>query len=63
MTAGHAVTAMVLNGLGFLNQQLSLVPRFASISRSLASLPQAFKPAISTMTRSGVLSIRSTTLG
>lgn len=26
VTAGHAVTAMVLNGLGFLNQQLYLVP-------------------------------------
>ena len=28
VTAGHAVTAMVLNGLGFLNQQLDLVPPF-----------------------------------
>ena len=28
VTAGHAVKAMVLNGLGFLNQQLSLVPHF-----------------------------------
>jgi transposase len=26
VTAGHAVKAMVLNGLGFVNQQLSLVP-------------------------------------
>ena len=28
VTAGHAVKAMVLNGLGFVNQQLSLVPHF-----------------------------------
>src|ERR671914_992690 len=28
VTAGHAVKAMVLNGLGFVNQQLYLVPRF-----------------------------------
>ena len=28
VTAGHAVNAMVLNGLGFVNQQLYLVPRF-----------------------------------
>jgi hypothetical protein len=28
VTAGHAVKAMVLNGLGFRNQQLSLVPHF-----------------------------------
>lgn len=28
VTAGHAVKAMVLNGLGFVNQQLSLVPYF-----------------------------------
>ena len=28
VTAGHAVKAMVLNGLGCLNQQLSLVPHF-----------------------------------
>jgi transposase len=27
VTAGHAVQAMVLNGLGFVNQPLSLVPR------------------------------------
>jgi transposase len=39
VTAGHAVKAMVLNGLGFVNQQLYLVPRFfqdKSISRLLA---------------------------
>src|SRR5262249_34656820 len=28
VTVGHAVTAMVLNGLGFLNPQLYLVPHF-----------------------------------
>jgi hypothetical protein len=28
VTAGHAVKAMVLNGLSFLNQQLYLVPHF-----------------------------------
>jgi transposase len=28
VTAGHAVKAMVLNGLGFINQQLYLIPHF-----------------------------------
>ena len=28
VTAGHAVTAMVLNGVGFVNQQRDLVPHF-----------------------------------
>src|SRR5205085_11551105 len=28
LTVGEAVKAMVLNGLGFINQALSLVPRF-----------------------------------
>src|SRR5262249_38183176 len=28
VTAGHAVKAMVLNGLGFVNQQLYLMPHF-----------------------------------
>jgi transposase len=28
VTVGHAVKAMVLNGLGFVNQRLSLVPMF-----------------------------------
>src|SRR5262245_27728460 len=62
VTAGHAVKAMVLNGLGFVNQQLYLVPIFFRINRSRASLPQAFRPAISMMTPSGVPSIASTTL-
>jgi transposase len=44
VTAGHAVKAMVLNGLGFLNQQLSLVPHFFQhkpISRLIAPGMQA----------------------
>ena len=39
VTAGHAVKAMVLNGLGFINQQLYLVPHFFQnkpISRLIA---------------------------
>jgi transposase len=44
VTAGHAVKAMVLNGLGFINQQLSLVPHFfhnKPISRLIAPGMQA----------------------
>jgi len=44
VTAGHAVNAMVLNGLGFLNQQLYLVPHFFQnkpISRLIAPGIQA----------------------
>src|SRR5215510_8973423 len=44
VTAGHAVKAMVLNGLGFLHQQLSLVPHFfphKPISRLIAPGSQA----------------------
>ena len=44
VTAGHAVKAMVLNGLGFLNQQLYLVPHFFQnkpISRLIAPGMQA----------------------
>jgi transposase len=44
VTAGHAVKAMVLNGLGFLNQQLYLVPHFFQnkpISRLIAPGIQA----------------------
>ena len=44
VTAGHAVKAMVLNGLGFVNQQLSLVPHFFQnkpISRLIAPGMQA----------------------
>jgi Domain of unknown function (DUF4277) len=35
VTAGHAVKAMVLNGLGFVNQQLYLVPHFLGVSHLL----------------------------
>jgi transposase len=44
VTAGHAVQAMVLNGLGFLNHQLYLVPHFFQhqpISRLIAPGMQA----------------------
>jgi transposase len=44
VTVGHAVKAMVLNGLGFLNQQLYLVPHFFQnkpISRLIAPGIQA----------------------
>jgi transposase len=44
VTAGHAVKAMVLNGLGFLNQQLYLVPHFfhnKPLSRLIAPGMQA----------------------
>jgi len=44
VTAGHAVKAMVLNGLGFINQQLYLVPHFFQnkpLSRLLAPGIQA----------------------
>jgi transposase len=47
VTAGHAVKAMVLNGLGFVNQQLYLVPRFFQDkprSRLLAPLLIDAKP-------------------
>jgi hypothetical protein len=44
VTAGHAVTAMVLNGLGFLTHQRYLVPHFFQhkpISRLIAPGMQA----------------------
>lgn len=44
VTAGHAVKAMILNGLGFINQQLYLVPHFfhnKPISRLIAPGIQA----------------------
>ena len=44
VTAGHAVKALVLNGLGFLNHQLDLVPHFVQtkpISRLIAPGMQA----------------------
>ena len=63
VTAGHAVKAMVLNGLGLIKHQLSLGPHVFPISRSRASLPQAFRRAFSTLTPSGALSIRCTRRG
>jgi hypothetical protein len=63
VTVGHAVKAMVLNGLGCVNQQLSLVPHFSPISRSRASLPQVLRPVIARMTPSGVPWIRGTRRG
>ena len=44
VTAGHAVKAMVLNGLGFVHPQLSLVPHFLQhkpLSRLIAPGIQA----------------------
>jgi transposase len=44
VTAGHAVKAMVLNGLGFVNHQLDLVPHFFQnkpLSRLIAPGMQA----------------------
>src|ERR1043166_2002192 len=44
VTAGHAVKALVLNGLGFINPQLYLVPHFCQhkpISRLMAPGMQA----------------------
>jgi len=41
VTVGHAVKAMVLNGLGFLNQQLYLVPHFFQIPPDLVVKSQA----------------------
>jgi transposase len=44
VTVGHAVKAMVLNGLGFVNQQLYLVPHFFQnkpLSRLIAPAIQA----------------------
>jgi hypothetical protein len=37
VTAGHAVKAMVLNGLGFVNQQLYLVPHFFQLTGCMFS--------------------------
>ena len=62
VTAGHAVKAMVLNGLGFVNQQLYLVPHFFQnkpISRLIAPGIQASHLNDDTLGRP---SIPSTTL-
>jgi hypothetical protein len=63
VTAGHAVKAMVLNGLGLSTNSTTSSPIFSRINPSLASLPQVFRPAISMMTRSGALAIRCTRQG
>src|SRR5712691_13226665 len=42
VTAGHAVKAMVLNGLGFVNQQLYLVPHFFQNKPISRLSPEAF---------------------
>jgi transposase len=52
VTAGHAVKAMVLNGLGFVNQQLYLVPRFFQDKPTARLLAPCLKPSISMMRRS-----------
>jgi transposase len=51
VTVGHAVKAMVLNGLGFVNQQLYLVPMFFQNKPPTGLLPRALKPCTSTMIR------------
>jgi len=49
LTVGEAVNAMVLNGLGFINQALYLVPRFFSISPPTAWFHLVWLPNSSTM--------------
>jgi transposase len=44
VTAGHAVKAMVLNGLGFVNQQLYLVPHFFHNKPTYRLLAAAIAP-------------------
>ena len=53
VTVGHAVKAMVLNGLGFVNQPLSLVPMFFTTHPRTGSLLQVSKLRTSTMIPSG----------
>jgi len=45
VTAGNAVKAMVLNGLGFVNQRLSLVPRFFQNKPTSRLIAPAIAPA------------------
>jgi transposase len=52
LTLGEAVKAMVLNGLGFINQALYLVPRFFQ-NKPTSRLRPALRPSNSTMTPSG----------
>jgi transposase len=51
VTAGNAVKAMVLNGLGFVNQQRYLVPHFFQNKPTARLIAPPSKPSISTMTR------------
>ena len=44
VTTSYAVKAMVLNGLGFLNQQLYLVPHFFQITGCEFSVARRFSP-------------------
>jgi transposase len=50
VSLGQAVKAMVLNGLGFVNQQLYLVPNFFITNPPRGSLDRALKLPISMMT-------------
>jgi hypothetical protein len=54
VTVGTAVKGMILNGLGFVNQQLYLVPMFFRTYRRSASSPLGWRPSIYMMTRSDV---------
>lgn len=45
VTAGNAVKAMVLNGLGFVNQRLSLVPQFFQNTPTSRLIAPAIAPA------------------
>ena len=51
VTVGNVVKAMVLNGLGFVNQQLSLVPRFFQHKPTQRLIALGSRPSISMMTR------------
>ena len=53
LTLGEAVKAMVLNGLGFINQALYLVPRFFQNKPTSRLICPALRPSNSTMTPSG----------
>jgi transposase len=63
VTVGHAVKAMVLNGLGFVNQQLYLVPHFFQHKPLPRLIAPGLEASLSMMTPSGVPSIPSTPMG
>src|SRR6266496_3060428 len=50
VSVGTATVAMILNGLGFSNRRLYLVPQFSPTNRLSICWVQASKPMISTMT-------------